>query len=438
MTFGSLFSGIGGMDLGLEWAGMECKWQVERDGFCQKILNRRWPGVTRYDDVREFYGRTRGEGGKHSVPKGNGSYPQGNSVRLEPGADRVDLLVGGFPCQDLSVAGRRSGLCGERSGLFFEIIRIAKEIKPTWGLLENVPGLFSSHGGRDMATVLERLRECWPVVGYRVLDSQYFGVPQRRRRVFFVCGPTAHSVEEILFEPEGRGGHSSPGDQAWSSLAATLRSRSAKPGISQPGRGGEDDMNLILSDTLGASADRITGRQGPIAPLLSGHSHYGDQIGYESHLTIAATLNSGGNNGGFRTEPGEHLVAHTLQGEGFDASEDGTGRGTPMVVSGRERGDDGRGYKREPHISNLPALDATKPDRLFNDLGVRRLTPTECERLQGFPDGWTCLCQDIQKYDPMKCVCPDSPRYRAIGNAVTVKVLRWFGMRIFYFDKEFP
>lgn len=127
------------------------------------------------------------------------------------------------------------------------------------------------------------------------------------------------------------------------------------------------------------------------------HSPYGDQQGDESKLVVAACLNSGGNQGGFRTEPGEHLVTHSLRGEGFDVSEDGTGRGTPIT----------------------PVMN-----------GVRRLTPTECERLQAFPDGWTCLCQPLEQYDVDRCTCADGPRYKALGNAVTVNVIEWIGKRI--------
>ena len=231
-----------------------------------------------------------------------------------------------------------------------------------------------------MATVLEGLRQCWPVVGYAVLDSQYFGVPQRRRRVFFVCGPTIERVEQILVESESGRGDFAAGDEARPDLAASLRSRSSRPGINPPGRGGEDDMNLVV--------DALTARD-------SKGFDRGDRS-HNSKLVVAACLNSGGNSGGFRTEPGEHLVAHTLRAEGFDASEDGTGRGTPLTYAN----------------------------------GVRRLTPTECERLQGFPDGWTCLCQPLESYDSTRCTCPDGPRYKQLGNAVTVPVIEWLGKQL--------
>jgi DNA-cytosine methyltransferase len=159
VTVGSLFSGIGGIDLGLERAGMKVVWQVENNEFCRKALRKHWPGVKLYGDIREI---------------------QGNE--LEP----VDLICGGFPCQDLSVAGKRAGLAGERSGLFYEFARIIDELAPRWVLIENVPGLLSSNGGRDMGAVLGTLAELGYGYAYRVLDAQYFGVAQRRRRVFIV------------------------------------------------------------------------------------------------------------------------------------------------------------------------------------------------------------------------------------------------------------
>lgn len=354
----SLFAGIGGFDHALERAGFTVTDQVEREPFCQRVLAVRFPHATRWPDVREWTG---------------------------DGHESVDLLCGGFPCQDLSVAGKRAGLAGERSGLFWEIVRIAKAVRPTWGLFENVPGLFSSGGGRDMATVLQGLRQCWPVVGYRVLDSRYFGVAQRRRRVFFVCGPTAESVEQVLFEPEGGGGDLAPGDEARTDLAASLRSRSARPGVNPPGRGGEDDMNLVCAP--------LTGKP------------YGDQQGDESKLVCQALTNLGSGGPDDNEAQAGHLVTHALRAS-FDASEDGTGRGTPLTGSN----------------------------------GVRRLTPTECERLQGFPDLWTCVCRASGNRDWSamrvadrwidRCKCSDGPRYKALGNAVTVPVIEWIANRL--------
>ena len=154
MKFGSLFSGVGGLDLGLERAGFECAWQAEKDKYCLKVLEEHFPDAERYDDVRSITRET---------------------------AEPVDLICGGFPCQDVSVAGKRNGLSGARSGLWFEFERIIREFKPKWVLIENVGGLLSSNSGEDFRTIIQTLDELGYGVAWRVLDSQYFGVPQRRK-----------------------------------------------------------------------------------------------------------------------------------------------------------------------------------------------------------------------------------------------------------------
>lgn len=218
MTYGSLFSGIGGFDLGLDRAGFTPLWQAERDAACLRTLTRHWPTVQRFDDVKA----------------------------VEVGVPTPDLICGGFPCQDLSVAGKRAGLAGERSGLFFEFVRILGALAPRWVLIENVPGLFSSAGGRDFAVVLSEMVKLGYGVAWRVLDAQHFGVAQRRRRVFIVgCLGDAARAAAVLFESESCDGDPAPGHQERARVAACLRGRSAKPGVNEPGRGGEDDSNLV-------------------------------------------------------------------------------------------------------------------------------------------------------------------------------------------------
>lgn len=219
MRIGSLFSGIGGFDLGLNRAGMDCVWQVEKDEKCRDILARHWPDVKRYGDVRDV--------GKRNL-------------------ETVELVCGGFPCQDLSVAGRREGLAGERSGLWFEFIRIVEEIKPEWVVIENVAGLLSSGEGRDMGILLGGLAKCGYWWAYRVLDSQFWGVPQRRRRVFIVASLTAGCPEAVLFEPEGSPWDTPPSREAGARIAASLTAGvAASGGVNPPGRRAEDDVNLV-------------------------------------------------------------------------------------------------------------------------------------------------------------------------------------------------
>lgn len=191
----SLFAGVGGFDLALERAGVPVVAAVEIDKQASGVLAHRFPNTHLFGDVTEVTGE------------------QLQAVGFDP---TDGIICGGFPCQDLSVAGKRAGLDGGRSGLFFEIVRLLGELKPKWTVLENVPGLLSSNGGRDMGTVLEALGDSGYGVSYRVLDAQHFGVPQRRRRVFIVgcLGDDGSASAEVLALSEGVRGGAAPSDTA--------------------------------------------------------------------------------------------------------------------------------------------------------------------------------------------------------------------------------
>lgn len=193
-----LFTGIGGITLGFEWAGIDPLVMCEWDGDCRRVLDQHWPEVRKEKDVRDFDAREyRG---------------------------RADIVTGGFPCQDISIAASaiRKGLSGERSGLFFELVRIVDEVRPKYVVWENVPGLLSSWSGSpeeigedgeweeesDLLTVMETLRDIGYTGGYRVVDSRYFGVPQRRRRVVGVFSRGLSGwrrAGSILLDPDGGG-----------------------------------------------------------------------------------------------------------------------------------------------------------------------------------------------------------------------------------------
>jgi DNA (cytosine-5)-methyltransferase 1 len=166
LTFGSLFSGVGGMDLGLERAGLRCVFQVEIDPFCRRVLAKHWPDVRRHDDVRTF--------------------PPGN-----PDDWRCDLIAGGFPCQDISNAGRRAGIGGVRSGLWFEFARVVRLVRPRCALVENVAALLERGVGR----VLGDLAACGYDTKWDCLPAVAFGAPHTRDRVFLVA---AHAVRRLL------------------------------------------------------------------------------------------------------------------------------------------------------------------------------------------------------------------------------------------------
>ena len=201
LTVGSTFTGVGGADLGFEWAGFDIKWQCEFDSWKQQILRAHWPDVELFDDIRTM----------QDPPP-------------------VDVMIGGFPCQDLSVAGRRKGFSGERSVLAFEFLRVAESVQPRWIVLENVPGLLSSNRGRDFARLIDEVVGCGYGVAWRICDAKFWGVPQRRRRVFIVArradsehDPRSASRLALRALFESSSGDTSEGWQAWTETTRTTR-----------------------------------------------------------------------------------------------------------------------------------------------------------------------------------------------------------------------
>lgn len=192
----SLFTGVGGFDLGAMQAGLQVIGMVEIDKNCQKVLRHQFPDVPLHDDIT-----TALEWAKESDFIG-----------------RVDIICGGFPCQDVSIAGKRAGIAGSRSGLFWEALRFTKEVGAHTLILENVPGLLSSNQGRDFAVIISALAESGlDHIEWRVLDSQFFGVPQRRKRIFIIATSRNRDGRPILVEPEGLRWDSAQIPPAWQS-----------------------------------------------------------------------------------------------------------------------------------------------------------------------------------------------------------------------------
>ena len=193
LTAVSLFAGVGGFDIALQNNGYKVIASVEIDKRCNDVLKLQFPDTKRYTDIKEVTGKDLINDG-FKATKG--------------------IITGGFPCQDLSVAGKRAGLTGSRSGLFWEAHRLLDETKSETFILENVPGLLSSNGGRDFGVVLGALAELGYSVGWRVLDAQYFGVPQRRRRVFIVGSRTGtESITQVLFKRSSVSGNTKKSKQ---------------------------------------------------------------------------------------------------------------------------------------------------------------------------------------------------------------------------------
>ena len=230
MTFGSLFAGIGGLDLGLERAGMKCAWQVEIDDYANKVLAKHWPDVDRFRDVREC---------------------GAENLRA------VDLIYGGFPCQDVSLAGKRAGLEGERTTLWSEFARIIRELKPRWVLAENVPGLLSSDGGRFFGNVLRDLAALGYVVEWDCIPAAAVGAPHRRDRVFIV----AHAG--VIRRHAGGAGESL--SWAWLESSAPVAD-AAEPGLAF----WQDQAGLRqFTATVGASQWAVEPGVGRVASRIS-------------------------------------------------------------------------------------------------------------------------------------------------------------------------
>jgi DNA (cytosine-5)-methyltransferase 1 len=187
LTGVSLFAGIGGFDLAMQRQGVKVVASVEIDKRCNQVLAQHFPDVKQFTDVTEV---------------------KGEDLINAGFTPSTGIITGGFPCQDLSVAGKRAGLVGERSGLFWEIARLVEETQTEYFIIENVPGLLSSNNGKDFGVVIGTMADLGYSLSWRVLDAQHFGVPQRRKRVFIVGrrGADSTSPAEILFNSQGRRG----------------------------------------------------------------------------------------------------------------------------------------------------------------------------------------------------------------------------------------
>lgn len=261
LTLGSLFDGSGGFPLGGLISGVTPVWASEIEPFPIRVTTKRLPFMKHYGDVSALSG-----------------------ADLEP----VDIITFGSPCQDMSVAGRRAGLDGSRSNLFYEAVRIAKEMReatngryPTWLCWENVPGAFSSNSGSDFKAVLDEIRKIkdpeadtprparWPNAGciladdhsiaWRVFDAQYWGVPQRRKRIYLVADLAGQRAGKVLFESEGLSGYTPQGFRSWQGSAGAAEEGTHPAGIGTDGYNGAIDT---VAATLGVNCGMSTGRNG--------------------------------------------------------------------------------------------------------------------------------------------------------------------------------
>lgn len=365
MRYLSLCSGIEAASNAWKPLGWEAVGFSEIEPFPCAVLAERFPEIPNYGDMTK--------------------YKEWKDV------GQFDVLVGGTPCQSFSVAGLRRGLEDPRGNLMLTYGAIANHFKPRVIVWENVPGVLSSNGGRDFGTFLGMLAECGYGFAYRILDAQYFGVPQRRRRVFVVgyIGDWRRAAQ-ILFESESLRGDNPPSRKTGEGVAKCL--------------------------TRGAS----------------------QRYDSETETMIATTLTSNGDaHSGFRDEKG---LVYDMRGRG-------NGNTAPTLCTDHPS----RPSDYCPVVMGLDCFNGMETGRISATIGansgqsanhsgpqisvnsaVRRLTPVECERLQGFPDNWTRIPWRGASAED----CPDGPRYKAIGNSMAVSVMRWIGERIEKYAKE--
>lgn len=343
----------------------------------------------------------------------------------------VNVIIGGSPCQDLSIAGKRAGLAGERSGLFTEQIRIVKEMRkkhgtdyPRFMVWENVPGALSSNKGEDFRIVLEetaRIAEADAVIprppkgkwknsgcimgdgwsiAWRILDAQFWGVPQRRRRIALVADFGGESAPEILFEREGMSGYTPQGFRPWQGAAGTFAEGAGASGC------------VCLNDQGGSRMD-VT--EDVTATLRAeNHGHPPCVMGAAQGSVIGRSDKNGSRGSGLNEDVSFTLDAADRYAVAYCMT---TGTYTQIL---------------KEQSPTLMARDYKDPP-VVNEAGpegvVRRLTPTECERLQGFPDGWTDIGDYIDSKGKKKHTS-DTARYRALGNSIALPPWRWVLKRL--------
>ena len=458
MNYLSVCSGIEAATVAWHSLGWKPVAFSEIEPFPSKVLAHHYPDVPNLGDMTKF-----------------------NEWSLN---EPIDLLVGGTPCQSFSVAGLRKGLEDPRGNLMLTYVGILDQLRPKWCVWENVPGVLSSNGGRDFGSFLGALVELGYGFAYRVLDAQHFGVPQRRRRVFVVgCLGDWASPAKILFEPDCLRRNTSKSKSKKQS--ATNFTASSFGGYSE----GVGTIRAAGGDLGGGSETLVTfDRQGQsfysdskIASTVLSRDYKSatDVVVYETHpadsrvkemgdvcQTVTSRWGTGGGNvpialqditGRPKAQNGkgwsDEGVSYTIdtqatQGVAYSLREDAKANNfsatelkvTPalqalrpsvqshhaqtFVAYGFEPGIAKREGSPARFVENkTPTLRANMGDNqtaMAHNMAVRRLTPIECERLQGFPDDYTNI----------KEKCPDSPRYKAMGNSMAVPVMRWIGKRI--------
>ena len=404
MKYGSVCSGVEAASVAWKSLGWEAQFFSEIEKFPSAVLNHHYPDVPNYGDMTKF---------------------------KEWNADTIDLLVGGTPCQSFSIAGLRKGLADPRGNLMLTYLAMAEQLKPKWLVWENVPGVLSSNGGKDFGTFLSALGQIGYGFSWRILDAQYFGLAQRRKRLFVVgyLGDWRRTAE-VLFEPESVSGHPAPSREARQEVAPTVTQGAP---FSRTGNDRVECEALVaqcLTTRTGSAYDPTTETL-PIAFGAQNSANQGDSVSTKVTPTLDKSktpavvysimpMNSGKDYKARVTDVAQPLMAGGPVGgnQGGDFVQS-----TPAVAIGIDHDYNAAVELMGPLIRGP---QGSPRNAVMLSSAVRRLTPTECERLQGFPDGYTQIPWRNKSAED----CPDGPRYKAMGNSMAVPVMRWIGERI--------
>ena len=363
MIYGSLCSGIEAASLAWEPLGWTLAYFAEVEPFPSAVLHHHWPNVPNLGDMTA----------DDFIDRAAQHGP-------------VDVLVSGTPCQSFSVAGLRGGLDDERGNLALQFCRVVDRCRPRWIVWENVPGVLSVNKGRDFGTIVGSFSKLGYNLAWRILCAEHFGVPQRRRRVFLVghLGADERGAGAVLFERHSVQGHPAP-------------SRETRQGVATNSPSGSHWTGANIHPTLLRSAKK----NGPIG--FSDQEIFSQKgaglVGTARMLAIGEYVDDN--------------TASTIAHRDYKSATDlicVNARETPVSASGK----------------SLPLGAQDRGHAVATQMQVRRLTPRECERLQGMPDDHTRIPWRGKPSED----CPDTPRYKAIGNSMAVPVMRWIGERI--------
>lgn len=381
LRYVSVFSGIEAVSCALDFGAWEPVAFSEIEPFPCAVLKHHYPDVPNLGDITK--------------------------IDWKPYVGSVDVVWGGSPCQSFSIAGNREGLKGA-SGLMFEFIRCVRELCPRWFVWENVPGALSSESGHAFGQLLSEMDERGYGLAWRILDAQYFGVPQRRERVFLVGSLGDMRCAEVLFEREGMPWNPSPRREKRKALAgeSARRAGTSDRGVGDCLTPGENQSRRVYS--TGSAAGSLG--CGDVTPTL------------KTDHSPAVALDFHQQDGRIRVS-GQPDVSATIT-----ASAGTGGNNVPMVMCRADTQSNAPiGYDLAPtlmaHASHDPPIICPSPASKSIET-IRRLTPEECERLQGFPDGWTDVPYRGKDYSP------DGSRYKALGNSMAVPVIAWIANRI--------